>query len=133
MSRRPPGADAPSTDEALDRLDIDTLISVFRARGRRARQQAQHEALENEIQREMAVSFGRANDKVRDAIEAVVRAGVAIDRATAEERAAAVERYTELRARALRARWELRVHRDALGLAWTTDVAERTRVPGPRR
>ena len=122
-----------SEAEAHSKLDLETLIRVMRARTKQEHMQAQHESIEAELKKEMAAAFGRANDKVADAIAKVVAAGEGIDCARdAEARSAAVLRYATLREAALRARWELRVHRDALGLAWTEEVRIRTRVPGPR-
>ena len=83
-----------------------------------------HEQLEREIVREMAAALGRTAEKVVAALADLEAARATVDRARSEEaRADAVQRYNACRAEALRARHELLIHREAIGIR-RNDVLE---------
>jgi len=75
------------------------------------------DTLEQEIIREMASALGRAEDKLNAALLRLELAGRALAAAvdTGERRRCAVAFNAE-RTRALRARWELVIQREAVGL-----------------
>jgi hypothetical protein len=78
---------------------------------------AAQEQLEKEIIREMAQALGRSGEKVDVALLRLDLAGRAVAAATSDdERAGAVARFNALREDALRARHELRIHREAVGI-----------------
>jgi hypothetical protein len=113
------------------RVDLETLIAVYRGRNRSEKARARMEALEAEIDAERARAYSRAHEKVQEALEAAAAAGRELGHAAADRIGPAVARYEEARERALRARWELRVHCEALGLRWTAELERR--YPRPPR
>lgn len=68
--------------------------------------QASQTALEHEMRREMASALGRANDRVKAALEALEAAGQDVDATT----------FNELRQAALDARLDLQIQREAMGI-----------------
>jgi hypothetical protein len=95
---------------------------------------AAHGEVKRELAVEMANAFARANEKVERAMEELELRGRALARARTEERAALAIAFNEQRERARTALWELRVHREALGLrdhraldqAWSVPPEEST-------
>ena len=75
------------------------------------------DTLEQEIIREMAAALGRAEDKLNAALLRLELAGralaAAIDRGERRDRAIA---FNAERVQALRARWELTIQREAVGM-----------------
>lgn len=98
---RDEGYQSPYLDRLRQRLD------VYQA----------EEQLEKEIVREMATALGRAEEKLLVALLEVERAGRALDGAREESvRRSLTARFNELRLRALAARHELLIHREAIGI-----------------
>ena len=90
-------------------------------------------SLQRELIEEMGSALKRAEAKLVTAIEACVRAGDELDGAgDSASREAARARYESRRSEAQRARWELVIHREALGLYRHDDVDHHHRIP-PRR
>lgn len=87
-------------------------------------------ALQAEILQEMASSLARAGEKVDHALLKLELLGLEIDRAA--DRAASVAAFNAQREVALRAIWELKVHREALGLRQHHVIAQMYPVP-PKR
>ena len=103
-----------------------------RLRGRLDVYEAQEE-LEREIVQEMASALGRAEEKVLVALLRLELAGREVDRAPSGDlQRAAVERFNELRGEALRARHELLIHREAVGIRRNQILESLYPVP-PRR
>lgn len=86
-------------------------------------------ALEAEIRSEQAAAYGRAGRKVEAALVALGLATDALLTASDAEIAAARRAWREVRDEAERARWELLVHREALGLLRQGDVEEQYPIP----
>ncbi len=102
------GRESPYLDRLRSRVDVEQA----------------HQSLEQELIQEMAAALGRAEDKVNAALlrlelaaEAVAAAG---DHA---ERRACAAAFNARRLDALRARWELLIHREAIGFR-RNDVLE---------
>lgn len=75
------------------------------------------EELEKEIVQEMASALGRAGDKVDYALLRLEVVARAIDEAPSPgERRARIARWNVLREEAIQARYELRIHREAVGI-----------------
>lgn len=77
---------------------------------------AAQEQLEKEIVREMAEALGRAGEKVDVALLRLDLAGRTLAAADPAERDRLVDAYNARRDEALRARHELRIHREAVGI-----------------
>ncbi len=97
---------------------------------------AAQEELEKEIIREMAAALGRAGEKVDYALLRLELAGKALAAATAstavtdpEERARLVAAFNALRAEAIDARLELRIHREAVGIRRNDDLDREYPIP----
>jgi hypothetical protein len=93
---------------------------------------ASHESLEREIVAEMAAALGRAEDKLNAALlrlELAAKALAAADRA--DERSDAARVFDARRDAALRARWELVVQREAVGIR-RNEIVERLYPIPPR-
>lgn len=114
---------------ARDTLDLETWLAVMRAGSPKERAEARQAGFESELQAEMAGAFGRANEKVQRALADLGRALATLDGASDTVRPEALERAQEAWTAASRARWELRVHREAIGLRWTREVDERFPLP----
>lgn len=90
-------------------------------------------ALELEIMQEMASSLARAGEKVDHALLALELLGHKVDEATdTAARAKFVEAFNSQREVALKALWELKVHREALGLRQHHALAQMYPIP-PKR
>lgn len=89
--------------------------------------------IELEIAQEMAASLGRAAEKVDVALLELELLGRAIDEAPSvsvrAERVAAFNAKREVAAKAL---WELRVHREAIGLRRNEELARTYPIPAKR-
>lgn len=88
-----------------------------------------HQSIQAELAKERALSLARAVAKVRaayDGLDAIRAEAEAMDEA---ERGAHLTRYDAARESALRARWELLVHREAAGLVHQQDLDEEWPVP----
>ena len=95
-------------------------------------EQAQ-DSLEKEIIHEIAEALGRAGRKVEDALAALREAERALEEATTPARIVLRTRdYNELRQVAMRARHELQIHREAIGIRKRHELYERYAIP-PRR
>jgi hypothetical protein len=93
---------------------------------------AAQEQLEKEIIKEMAAALGRAGEKVDVAFLRLELAGKELAAARdADERARRVTRFNTLRAAAIEARQELRIHREAVGIR-RNDVLDREYPVPPR-
>lgn len=78
--------------------------------------QATQDALEAEIAQEIAGALGRAGAKVDLLLLKLQLARDAHDEADGSERSRLADEYAALRQQALTARWELQVHREAVGM-----------------
>jgi hypothetical protein len=95
------GYESPYLDRLRSRLDV--------AEAQRT--------LEAEIVREMAAALGRAEDKVNAALLRLELAGEALAAARSlDDRRAGVREWNARRDDALRARWELVIQRESVGL-----------------
>jgi hypothetical protein len=95
------GYESPYLDRLRARLDLRLAF----------------ESLEKEIAHEMASALGRAGERVDHALLRLEIAGRQVDAArTDAERRRAVERFNELRQEALKARHDLQIHREAIGI-----------------
>ena len=93
---------------------------------------AAQEQLEKEIIREMAEALGRTGEKVDVALLRLALAGKEVAAATdSGQRARLVAHFNALRAAAITARHELRIHREAIGIR-RNDVLDREYPIPPR-
>jgi hypothetical protein len=93
---------------------------------------AAQEQLEKEIIREMAQALGRSGEKVDVALLRLELAARDVAAATSDDiRERAIVRFNALREDALRARHELRIHREAVGIR-RNDGLEATYPVPPR-
>ena len=97
---RDSGFESPYLDRLRSRVDVETA----------------QEQLEKEIVREMALALGRSGEKVDVALLRLELAAKDVAAAADGERAVLVERFNALRDDALKARHELRIHREAVGI-----------------
>ena len=84
---------------------------------------------EVEAAREMAAAYGKAVGKLADAAQAVRDRLASAEALVGAERRRALEEARVLRKTALRVQWELKVHRDALGLRGHQAVLEQFPIP----
>ena len=92
------------------------------------------ESLEKEIAREMASALGRAGEKVDHALLRLELAGREVDAAhEGAERRKRIEVYNQLRREALRARHELQIHREAIGIRRNRILEQVYPIPPRRR
>jgi hypothetical protein len=90
--------------------------------------------LEREIIEEMAHALRRTDDKLGRALHQLELAGRELETASdRRERGARVATYNQQRQRALQARWELIIHREALGFRRHDDVDRIHPIPPPAR
>ena len=87
------------------------------------------ESLEREFLQEMAYSLKRAEDKLLDALDAVEEAFKASQSASPQTRGWTVKRYNKARDAAKTARWEMIVHREAIGMRDAQHIRERYPIP----
>jgi predicted nuclease with TOPRIM domain len=85
-------------------------------------------SIEAEMLQEMADSLARAGEKVDHALLQLELIGRAVD-----EGKSTVGKYNEQREVALKAIWELKVHREAIGLRQHHVIAQMYPVPPPRK
>jgi hypothetical protein len=88
-------------------------------------------SLEKEIVAEMAAALGRAEDKLNAALLRLELAGRDLEAAPPEERSRHAIVFNARRADALRARWELVIQRESVGIL-RNDVIERMYPIPPR-
>jgi hypothetical protein len=92
-----------------------------------------YRTLELEMMQEMASALGRASEKVDHALLELEVIGIAVDTAKdAPTRAVKVSAFNQQREVALKALWELKVHREALGFRQHQVLAQFYPVP-PKR
>jgi hypothetical protein len=114
---RDEGYDSPYLDRLRQRLD------VYEAQ----------EQLEKEIAREIAAALARTEEKVLVALLRLELAGRDCDRAERDaQRRLRIARFNELRRKALDARHELLIHREAVGIR-RNQILETTYPIPPRR
>jgi hypothetical protein len=112
-------------DRGFESLYLDRLRSRIDV------EQAQTE-LEQEIRYEMACALGRAEEKLNLALLRLELAHAEIEAAgTLAERKRLVRSYNQLRERAVQARFDFMVHREAVGIR-RNDVLE-SLYPIPKR
>lgn len=112
------GYESPYLDRLRARLDVAGV----------ARQ-----SLETEIVREVAAALGRAEDKVNHLLLELELAGRAVDETSAaDDRTARIARFNQVRDDALRARQDLRIHREAVGFRRHHDFEQLYPIP-PRK
>jgi hypothetical protein len=113
------GHESPYLDRLRERLPVGGAVAD----------------LQREILQEMASALGRAEDKVNVALLQLEVQGKALDAMAPGDaaRPRALARFDELREAALRALWELKVHREALGFRRHDKLAELYPVPPKRR
>ena len=104
----------------VDKLKSEGFESPYldrlAAAGARFDRAAPRLSLEREIVAEMAEALGRSEQKVNLALLELELSARELDRATTdEERRSRAAEYNRRREHARRMRWELQVHRDALG------------------
>ena len=91
----------------------------------------QRKSLEQEILEEMADALRRAEDKVNFALLKLDVIDAELSNAEPAERPAVASEFNTQWDEARRAIWEFRVHREAIGLFWTSELDEM--YPLPRR
>ncbi len=113
------GVESPYLERLRGRLDPEAALADLQA----------------EILREQAAALGRAEDKVNLALLELDVLGRRIDALAATDPAgpALLAAFAEGRVRAERARWELQVHREALGLRQNAILRELYPIPPARR
>jgi hypothetical protein len=94
--------------------------------------EAHHRQLEAEVHQEMAFALGRTGRKLELALAALEAATVALDNAAPADEAAALAVYSVARQAALDARRDLVIHREAIGIRDSRELADRYPIPGPR-
>lgn len=94
--------------------------------------EAHQRQLEAEVHQEMAFALGRTGRKLELALAALEAATVALDNAAPADEAAALAVYTVARQAALDARRDLVIHREAIGIRDSRELADRYPIPGPR-
>lgn len=111
------GFDSPYLDRLKKRVDVELAT----------------EELEKEIVQEMASALGRAGDKVDYALLRLDLVSQGIDEApNPQERRRKIARWNELREEAIEARYELRIHREAVGIRQNAVLEALYPIP-PRR
>lgn len=85
--------------------------------------------LQREIYAEMAYSLGRSEARVDYALLRLEVAGREVETAAPGERRAAIETFNALRREALRARRDLLIHREAIGLPGNQRLKKMYPVP----
>jgi len=93
----------------------------------------QVETLEAEVRSEIAFALGRTGRKLEAAMLELELATEALERAGPEEIEAAEAAFEAARLRALDARRDLSIHREAIGIRQPGEVARWYPIPGPRR
>lgn len=92
------------------------------------------EELEKEIVEEMASALGRAGDKVDYALLRLDLVARSIEEApTPAQRRRHIARWNQLREEALEARYQLRIHREAVGLRRNAALEKLYPIPARRR
>ncbi len=92
------------------------------------------EELEKEIVQEMASALGRAGDKVDYALLRLDLIARAIDtEPTPQDRRRQVAEWNALREEAIEARYELRIHREAIGIRQNRVLESMYPIPARRR
>lgn len=124
----------PTWKKLVDQLTAEGHGSphVERLRERLALYSATPTSLELEIASEIAAALGRTEESLLVALVELEVAGRALDRATPSERAARVATFNEKRAAALKRRWHLQVHREAIGLRNNAMLATTYPIPDRR-
>jgi hypothetical protein len=110
------GYQSPYLDRLRQRLDVEQA----------------HATLEQEIVQEIAAALGRTAAKLDYALLRLELAARDVDAASSDDAAARTERFNALRDDALRARHELLIHREAVGIR-RNDVLEQVYPIPPRR
>lgn len=116
-------------------------LSRLQQRARALRIDSGFGAVEREVLAEMAAALGRSESHVTGALERLSDLGARIDAleltASTPARDAklseAIAEFNAVRELAKRRRWELVVHREALGFRAMDDLVERTYPIPPRR
>ena len=113
-------------NEVVQRSHVKTLVERLTAEGHvsphleRLRERLVHMSspttLEKEIASEMAAALGRTEEKLLVALVELEVAGKKLAAASAGARPALVDEFNALRKIALDRRWELEIHREAIGI-----------------
>jgi hypothetical protein len=111
------GYQSPYLDRLRQRLDVEQA----------------HATLEQEIVQEIAAALGRTAAKLDYALLRLELAGRDLDATAGDEAAACAARFEALREEALRARHELLIHREAVGIRRNDLVEELYPIPPRRR
>jgi hypothetical protein len=90
-------------------------------------------SVERELIAEMARAFSRATRKLEDALARLAELERQIEAAEGSGREALVAAFNRERRHAAHARWELVIHREALGLRRHDDLDAHYRIPPSRR
>lgn len=112
------GFDSPYLDRLKRKVDVELAT----------------EELEKEIVQEMASALGRAGDKVDYALLRLDLVAQAIEQAPdPATRRKKISRWNELREEAIDARYELRIHREAVGIRQNRVLEAMYPIPPRRR
>ena len=106
------------TEDGLTDDDHEWLR--WRKLGLRGDRQAAHDAVVAQIQAEKAGALARAANKLERAWTVAHELGEGVRSGVVD-----IERYRVAREASRRARWELRIHREAMRLAWHADYDAR--------
>ena len=92
-----------------------------------------HAGLKSELASEMAYALGQSEEKLLVALLELERAGLALGQARpgTPQHDAAAERFNALRQAALTRRWELQIHREAIGFRRSLNLDDLYPVPPP--
>ena len=94
----------------------------------------EHRSVEHEIMEEMAYALGQASDKVNvELLELDVLDHKIAEAADPDRRSRLIESFNRKREAAKRARWELKVHREALGFLRNDELEDIYPIPPKRR
>jgi hypothetical protein len=94
----------------------------------------EHRSVEHEIMEEMAYALGQSCNKVNfELLELDVLDRKIQEETDPERRAKMVETFNRKRKAARRARWELKVHREALGFLRNDELEDIYPIPPKRR
>jgi hypothetical protein len=120
---------------AVDRPDPKAFPRQ-RALARRMAGEAGMEKLEGELLAEMAAALGRSESHVVNALEQLAELGRRLDESggcAPDELERRVAEFNAVRDEAERRRWELIVHREAIGFRRSDAVERLYPIPRPRR
>ncbi|MFB6262140.1 MAG: hypothetical protein ABEL76_00755 [Bradymonadaceae bacterium] len=127
-------SDGSERERVGDRVESQSAKAEYAGSGPVGTEGDAETAIEKEVYDEMASSLRRQADRIRRYLDELDRLGGAIDAETSRDRLEElVAEYNELRRRAIRARKDYRIQREAIGFYRNGVVREQFPVPPKRR